>query len=510
MASATPIDQRPGRATSDGTPDDKQPVERQAVVLIHGIGEQRPMATLRGFVAAFFDVGNYHSKPDTISNSYELRRIKIRRLDKAEEPPNGLNADWPQTDFYEYYWAHQMYGTRLTHITRWLLRTIKSGTRAAFQRTLTQLPYHPRLRVMLPLAWIGGCVVIAGVLWAAFRQPAATATASGGLLVVMAIWRTFIRPMVGTTLTDVIGDAARYLDVSPQNVARRYDILRGGIDMLRKLHEDHEESNETIDTERRVRYHYSRIVLVGHSLGSLIAYDLIRHYWMEVNGKLSVDRAKIDAVERFDGGEPKDMQHGVATHDDRIRFRNDQRQCWRDVNEWWWREPHPLVTESKKPGRARWLISDLVTLGCPFTYAPVLVADDLSDFSLKIRLRELVVCPPNRSQHVNPGRFTVPLSEEADVFTSFPILNHGAPFALTRWTNVYYTNDLIGGPLHNVLQNGIEDVPLVPIRLRNPMKAHVNYWNRHRAAARPAIEALTAILKDHPLGYRKHSTPCID
>jgi hypothetical protein len=505
MASATPIDDAlPGSAAGCGTADGRQPVERQAVVLIHGIGEQRPMATLRGFVAAFLDVGNYHSKPDTISNSYELRRIKIRRLDETEEPPTGLNADWPQTDFYEYYWAHQTYGTRLAHITSWLLRTMKSGTRAAFQRTLKKRPYHPRLPVMLALAWISGGALIAGVVWAAVHQPAATATTSGAVLAVMALWRTFISPVVGTTLTDVVGDAARYLDVSPQNVARRYDIIRGGIDMLRKLHEDHEESDKTEDMKRRMRYHYSRVVVVGHSLGSLIAYDLVRHYWMEVNGKLRVDSAKIEAVEQFDGGEGKDLQHGVATHGDRTRFRDDQQQCWRDVNDWWRREPNPLLIESKSPGRARWLISDLMTLGCPLTYAPVLMADDLEDFDSKIRLRELVTCPPNRSQHVNRGRFTVPLSQEAEVFNSFPILNHGAPFALTRWTNFYYTNDLIGGPLQNVLLNGIEDVPLEPIRMRmNPMKAHFNYWNRDCAAGRPAIDALAGILKNHPLGLRR-------
>ena len=161
------------------------------------------------------------------------------------------------------------------------------------------------------------------------------------------------------------------------------------------------------------------------------------------------------------------------------------------------------MTESQQPGRARWLVSDLVTLGCPLTYAPVLMADDLNDFNLKIGLRELVVCPPNRTQHLKPGHFTVPLSEEAEVFTSFPILNHGAPFAITRWTNFYYTNDLIGGPLHNVLQNGIQDVPLEPIRMRNPMTAHVNYWSRDRPAAGPAVEALATILKDHPLGLRR-------
>ena len=51
-----------------------KPKSRQAVLLIHGIGEQRPMSTLRSFVAAL--VGNsFRSKPDDLSKSFELRRL---------------------------------------------------------------------------------------------------------------------------------------------------------------------------------------------------------------------------------------------------------------------------------------------------------------------------------------------------------------------------------------------------------------------------------------------------
>ena len=58
--------------------------DKQAVLVIHGIGEQRPMSTLRGFVDAVWTIDStlreenvkstVWSKPDTISGSYELRR----------------------------------------------------------------------------------------------------------------------------------------------------------------------------------------------------------------------------------------------------------------------------------------------------------------------------------------------------------------------------------------------------------------------------------------------------
>lgn len=55
-------------------------------MLIHGIGEQRPMATLRAFVKwllpAHDKSDDYYSKPDQISDLYELRRIKLKRLEQ--------------------------------------------------------------------------------------------------------------------------------------------------------------------------------------------------------------------------------------------------------------------------------------------------------------------------------------------------------------------------------------------------------------------------------------------
>ena len=79
---------------------DGKPVgPRQAVVLIHGIGEQRPMGTLRAFVDAMLEPRTFHSKPDTVSDSYELRRIKLRRVQGGDGRPE-VNVDWPETDFY--------------------------------------------------------------------------------------------------------------------------------------------------------------------------------------------------------------------------------------------------------------------------------------------------------------------------------------------------------------------------------------------------------------------------
>lgn len=62
---------------------------KTAVVIIHGVGEQKPMGTVRGFVR-FFAGGHFRSKPDSAAVFYELRR---RRGSAAGAPRRGAGVD---------------------------------------------------------------------------------------------------------------------------------------------------------------------------------------------------------------------------------------------------------------------------------------------------------------------------------------------------------------------------------------------------------------------------------
>ena len=60
---------------------------KQAVVVIHGIGEQRPMDTLRAFADAVLpDVEpgkeKFWSKPDKLSDLFELRVLQSTSRDR--------------------------------------------------------------------------------------------------------------------------------------------------------------------------------------------------------------------------------------------------------------------------------------------------------------------------------------------------------------------------------------------------------------------------------------------
>jgi hypothetical protein len=462
---------------------ERAPGPRQAIVLIHGIGEQRPMDTLRAFVAAFLERDTYYSKPDTLSDSYELRRFKLRRAPAGPGAPAPTNMDWPETDFYEYYWAHQMYGTQVSHVVSWFLRILRLSP--PFLRFGTT--DYPRLRTLTRLAWLLVLAVVAAMamyLWTYGGRVAEIGQIAGlgiGTAAAAALW-FLARQTALRVLVDVSGDAARYFDVNPKNVPRRYDILRGGVDMLRKLHEDRDEA------DGHVKYRYGRIVLVGHSLGSVIAYDILQHYWQDVNGEIDVSDIDFSDVENYAGSNGAPEFPGAKPYDDVKRFHEFQRTAWRHFNA---SVPSDVALPLSR-ARSRWLVSDLVTLGSPLAHAPLLMADGLENLAEKKRLREFSICPPDRSHHLNKGRFTVPLSMEADRLVCHPILQQGGYFALTRWTNFYFSADPVGGPLKTPFGDGIEDVHLEN-GPASPIRAHVGYWRAGKD--HPSTQRLDAILK---------------
>ena len=101
-----------GEARSAATAQSAERQKKVAVVVIHGMGEQRPMDTLRGFVQAVWlndpelvDVrtNQIYSKPDKITGNFELRRITTRH------PKGGGH----RVDFFEFYWAHLMTGNTI-------------------------------------------------------------------------------------------------------------------------------------------------------------------------------------------------------------------------------------------------------------------------------------------------------------------------------------------------------------------------------------------------------------
>lgn len=424
---------------------------RQAVVVVHGIGNQRPMATIRRFTAALAGPGEMWSKPDRVSRSYELRRHQLRRTHYR-----------PRTDIFELYWADKVPGTKLKQITAWL-RSVMLRRPADVSRRLRPV-FYLSYGVLLALAIAGVTLAVAvGVDGVSHLLSGAAALAKIG-------WVSLLLSVAGaavnTVLISTLGDAARYLDDAPDNIAVRQSIRESGMALLRRLH-----------TEGK----YDRIVVVGHSLGSVIGYDLICRYWLEVHR--SHGRPLVVRQPALPGFTAR-LGNPITTPGGLDGYRKAQRDLWRDY---------------RRLGQP-WLITDLVTLGSPLTYADTLLARSPEELRTRISQLEVPVCPPECA----PGEFTLDEKYLVDGhMRSIKMLTHGAPFAVVRWTNLYFParwllfGDPIGGPLAPVLGCGIKDVPVTTspwIRRRTPL-AHTAYWRRpvsdeKAAATRALLEAV--------------------
>ncbi|MFN0103114.1 MAG: hypothetical protein ACKV2U_13615 [Bryobacteraceae bacterium] len=433
---------------------------RQAILIIHGIGEQQPNETLRRFVDGLIGkdqcvdglIGKDQCfvKPDRISDTLELYRLSAPRT-----PSQQI-----RTDFYELYWAHQMGDTTWGHVTAWL--------RVLLLRRRSEVP--ARLRTAWTLAWL---MLIVAAIGTAIYWPGATTAAAYGVFGAAVVW--IVRAAAGSFGLHYAGDAARYLSATAPNVKVRHAIRRSALEVLRGLH-----SNPYHSTQ-----HYDRIVVVGHSLGSVIAYDALKYLWQEWHSYPG------DVCDKTDLEQPvwRKMRDRINTR--RAETDKDYRSLQREL----WDEQRRLGI--------KWKITDFVTLGSPLAHAEFLLARDRRDLCSRKMDRELPTCPPQPEDFRDAGLLCKTARFEGhdhDVL----VLHHAGLFACTRWTNLYFTNDIIGGPLKPQLGSQIKDV-----ELRDPPKglfggswptSHLHYWHRAPESALASLrEALDLTYSGHSL-----------
>lgn len=433
--------------------------EKQAVLLIHGIGEQRPMQTLWSFVDAVWtkNKGIHHdyskaegqvwSKPDEASESFELRRLTT-----------GKNIKGVRTDFFEFYWAHLMRGTNLSHVTSWarmlLLRNPSSVPTELFPIWLILL--------LVSLA------AFALILWGAFvsDQPNFMSILFGLILL----------PAIESVLRNVVGDAARYLNPSPPNIECRQKIRSAGVELLQILH----------------KRGYRRIVVVGHSLGSVIGFDILTHAWVKHHKMVSPNTTSRDkALLDLEAVSKKSLiANGKLCPGGIDGADLNEAADFADLQ-------HMYFHELQRNGNG-WLVTDFVTLGSPLAHAPVLLAEDDVAFRKKQRRREFPTCPP-LLEGGEGFSFELKCEESKNgklEITCCRVPHHAAVFGPTRWTNLYFPSsaiifgDIIAGPLRNVFGPGVKDVP-VETNLRRGLLCHTLYWKLPKNQLKaPHIDAL--------------------
>ena len=116
-------------------------------------------------------------------------------------------------------------------------------------------------------------------------------------------------------------------------------------------------------------------VFVGHSLGSVIAYDILKHVWEECHEDYRLPKkSKQTALAEVE-------KIGAALDDGSTEFTlNDYMDAQIEA----WKELRGLGLP--------WLVTDLVTLGSPLAHAAMLLASGEADLRARTKLRHPPCC----------------------------------------------------------------------------------------------------------------------
>jgi hypothetical protein len=255
---------------------------KQAIVVIHGMGEQKPMDTIKHFAHAVWtadtkvhknglrDSGQIWSKPDDRTGSLELRRLTTRESTPIQE---GTYPGGARQDFYELYWADLSAGSTLGDVQNWVRMLL-------LRNPFTRVPR--RMMTAWIVLWIVVLVILLLVTAAALPAPVPARTPLWPEQYAFWLWNyppfRWLAPVPGWMLAGIVavlgyfahtwvvasfGRVVRYTRALPDNIAARKAIRERGLKLLDDLH----------------RAEYDRIIVVGHSLGALLAYDLVSYYW---------------------------------------------------------------------------------------------------------------------------------------------------------------------------------------------------------------------------------------
>jgi len=447
-----------------------------AVLITHGMGEQIPMETLSGFVDAAWVVndgahwppprdenaGDIWFEPDPVTGSHELRRITTRWTKSKANPA----AKGPRIDFFEFYWADLAEGTTVQEVWDWL--------RTLLVRWPSQVP-RGLMGAWLLLWFAAVCVAILSFL-------AISPWPGRWWHLVLALAAAAVGYLMQYLVSPYIGDVARYVRADPRNIAIRAAIRDRGLKLLKDIHDCGS---------------YERIIVVAHSLGSVIAYDLISLLWADRPQALIVHENE-PTFRRLRAVELAAHSLAGATASDVDEKRRIYREAQRELR-LSMRNGGESGTESPRTAEKEWLISDFVTLGSPLTHALFLLVIDRADFDTKInhwlfptnQPQFELVQSEQRDKIYN--RSALPSAEvigpDGGLFSYFLkdpetwSMHHAAPFAAVRWTNIHdsprhiFRGDIISGPLAPLFGNGIRDIDLKNLRGQSPRFSHTRYWS---------------------------------
>ncbi|EBW2250161.1 hypothetical protein C9R18_26340, partial [Salmonella enterica subsp. enterica serovar Enteritidis] len=276
------------------------------------------------------------------------------------------DANRRRTDFFELYWADLTQGTSRGRLYAWmsslLLRKpadIPADARRLYGATLL-------FAIVMALA----ALLLAFSFWKAWFPAGAVLLAIGASGLFWA-FDHFVVPY--------FGDVATYVQAEAGTVEKRALVRERGLGLMRRLMDDPT---------------YDRIILASHSLGSVIAYDLLQILWAERRPQnLLFQRDKslwqaIRQVEKY--AQLPDAPPQALTAQERADFRKAQ-----------WRLYEETRTLDARLGKG-WKISDFVSVGSPLTHAEFLVTHNVAAWREGVAERRFSICPPIADTATHP------------------------------------------------------------------------------------------------------------
>jgi hypothetical protein len=288
--------------------------KRTAILVIHGVGPHTPFEVLDSFVRGFHEEFQKKNPSSVITAQHKLKKRKDWL---------GRGIDWAQNcvslsvaghkgfiDFYEYFWdIYMIHDVKLGEAFKLLIKASKNA-KEFYKDHPSLLPKAMDIGEYVRKRKFGTGEVefrpagYLNLLGPFFRGLSNFLPYFPFLINILEWWASTQLPIISQLFKavgmfiekaaqDFIGDLVRYLDLDPRSAhfEIRQMIINGALDELRELVQGNS---------------YDQIIIAGHSLGSVIAYDTLNRLIQDTNiGRMTEKEAsKIIGLVTF--GSPLD------------------------------------------------------------------------------------------------------------------------------------------------------------------------------------------------------------
>jgi|GEM_PF-4941714 len=280
--------------------------KKMAIVVIHGIGEQKPFETLDSFVKKFAEEYNFKRSKVTLKHNL----VWFENWGESCISLIPEDKTYKQIDVLEYYWSHMTQRKiTMSEVTDWVLNVARGGSKFhLYQDQQVDISHrdddalfndYGELKISEYLASI---LCISGWSKPLFKllfgcketipflrnlKPAfegvETIPVLGLVTKGFGLAGRLLKPLFSRIMVDYIGDIALYCttDVKSEYFETRKKILDTAVDKIKLL---------------ALNKDYDEILLCGHSLGSVIAYDVIDRLNILMNKTEVIEKDKDNTI----------------------------------------------------------------------------------------------------------------------------------------------------------------------------------------------------------------------